>query len=346
MSGCSVACEFNLKLDDLPLVHGGTVRNHHTRVWRDGPHLDAQQDSSAFSFDPSLPTILVVHALTGDAVAGGSTGWWAPVIGPAKALDTQTHQVLCINNLGSVYGSSNALDEGFPAEARVTPVDQARAIVMVLDTLKIERLELVAGGSLGGMIALSLAAIAPTRVQRLAVVGAPAASSAWVLALNHLQRQILNANANPRRGLELARQVAMVSYRAEAGLEQRQPRSKPGADSYPFAVQSYLEHQGRKLADRFSPQAYLTQIGAMDLHDLTTSTPGIRDIRAPTLVADIDSDQLFTPAQVRVLADALADNGSVVERATIVSAHGHDAFLIEFDQVSALLKRALALPEP
>ncbi len=332
----------DLQLPDLSLERGGVVTDHRARAWFTRRPSDAGRAGTQ-TIDPTLPTVLVVHALTGDANAGGERGWWSPLIGVGRAIDIAKYQVLCINNIGTPYGSSGPTDQGFPAEATLTSVDQARAICQVLDTLHIERLELVAGGSLGGMVALSLAALKPRLVKRLAVFAAPARSSAWVQGFNHVQRQAI-AN-NPERGLSLARQIAMLTYRAEAGLQERQPKQRQAAPGWAFPIQSYLHHQGEKLNARYTIKAYLAQLDVMDTFDLFDSAASIKKITAAALIVDIDSDQLFTTAQVEGLALALRDNGRHVERGTIKSLHGHDAFLIEFEQVASLLQQALAMPE-
>jgi homoserine O-acetyltransferase len=155
---------------------------------------------------------------------------------------------------------------------------------------------------------------------------------------------------NVGRGLEIARQLAILTYRAEPGLDARQPRPAPGTDAgYP--VQSYLEHQGRKLRHRFAAQAYELQLAAMDHHDLTQALPGdtqpaIRRVRAATLVVDVDTDQLFTPAQAAALTAQLQAAGARVTRETVASIHGHDAFLIEWKTLGPLLTKALHLHAP
>lgn len=380
---------FDLRLPALPLARGGTVDPHHVRGWwwgpeRDLPALEARArllSASALRLaerqgvvrrleplppspmggpplDARVPTVLLVHALTGDARAGGDDGWWAPLVGPGRPLDPTRMRLLCFNNLGSCYGSSGPLDEGFPSQAELTPWDLARAHAQALDALGVGPLALVAGGSLGGMVALALAALEPNRVQRLMPLATSAAASAWVVGFNHVARQVLQLDPGfpdrVERGLELARQLAMLTYRAEPGLEQRQGRHLPPepAAEHPLRVQGYLEHQGRKLLQRFDARAYLHQLGAMDRHDLFApppgdeGPPGLSRIRAHSLVVDVDTDQLFTPAQVACLAGGLAAAGARVERAQLTSPHGHDAFLIEWAQLAPLVARALALPEP
>jgi len=370
-----------------------------------------------------VPTVLAVHALTGDARAGGEGGWWAPVVGPGRALDTTRLRVLCFNNLGSCYGSSGPLDPGFPTraddarfpaprvtgrgafaldEARlpatVTSWDQARSILLALDRLGVGRVALVTGGSLGGMILLCLAALDPARFAALLPFGASELATPWLLGWNHIGRQAILMDPGwpdrVGRGLELARQIGHMTYRAEPGLSERQGRrpapdeARPAAahgpaawsSRTPYALQTYLEHQGRKLVARYDARAYLSQLDAMDHHDLAraprppavgeswpASAPpppgdgagaprdprvapadpraswGLARIAAATLAVGIDSDMLYPPRHMSLLAERLQALGRRAEYAEIASAHGHDAFLLEWDQVGALLTRGLAL---
>jgi homoserine O-acetyltransferase len=393
---------FDLRLAPLALETGERVEPHVVRGWWAGPpgdlpallararvlntedvppstvlrrtraELDATpalQPLPPLRFDESIPTILCVHALTGDMRVGGPGGWWEPLVGRGRALDIARARVLCFNNLGSCYGTVGPADEGFPASplrsglpATVTTWDQARSILHALDVLGIRKVALTTGGSLGGMIALCLAALAPDRFERVAPIAAAEAASAWVIGWNHVAREALLLDPgfpdSAERGLELARQIAMLTYRAEPGLEQRHARALAGAPGWnpaiPYRVGTYLEHQGKKLRLRFHPQAYLAQLGAMDHHDLgrepgsgrggAGASWGLDRIRASTLSVDIRTDQLFFPEQMRLLTRHLRERRVVVDEFTIDSPHGHDAFLIEWDQVATLLARALALP--
>lgn len=342
---------FELSLPPLTLEHGGVVQAHRARGWWAGPEAPALPAVEATPWAvvrgdtaraaptagrlSAHPVVLVVHALTGDMRAGGEGGWWAPVIGPGQPIDPTTHHVLCFNLLGGCYGSSGPLDPGFPPGAVVTTRDQARALAMALDALGVERLALLTGGSLGGLVALALAAAQPWRVERLVPIGAAQATSTWVLGLNHVQRQVIEAHGRSARGLELARQLAMLSYRAEAGLELTQGRARDADGA--LRIGTYLEHQGQKLRRRFDVGAYLTLMGAMDHHALSDAE--LAGVTAATLAVGIDSDQLFFPEHMRALARALPR----AEYAELRSVHGHDAFLIEWDQLRACLWRARAL---
>ena len=344
---------FDLALPDLPLARGGVVQQHRARGWWWSREGDTPENPLK-----DVPTVLLVHALTGSAQAGGQDGWWEPLIGPGRALDPAQYRLVCFNNLGSCYGSSGPGVAGFPEPKSVdlTCLDISNAILQSLDQLGIDKVHLTAGGSLGGMVTLTLASLAPKRFERVLPLATTLAASAWVVGWNHVARQILRLDPgypnNVGRGLEIARQLAILTYRAEPGLDLDQPRSasarRPDVD---YPVQSYLEHQGKKLRNRFAVHPYELQLSAMDHHDLLQPLPGetkpaISHMRAAALVVDVDTDQLFTPAQANVLAEQLRNNGVTVERATVNSIHGHDAFLIEWETLQIIVNRALQLQRP
>jgi homoserine O-acetyltransferase/O-succinyltransferase len=337
------AQSFILALPDLKLVRSGRVRRHRAAGW----WWSRQGDLPAAPMR-DVPTVLLVHALTGSAQAGGPGGWWSPLIGPGKPLDPARFRILCFNNLGSFYGSSAPGMSGFPKGRKValTSIDLARAILQSLDALSVRRVHLAAGGSLGGMVVLSLAALAPDRIERILPIASSAVASPWVVGWNHVARSILKLDPGyphlAARGLEVARQLAMLTYRAEPGLMDRHGRDGR-------MIGNYLEHHGKKLHGRFTAPCYESQLDAMDHHDLTRPLRGerraaIAKVRASAMVIDVDSDQLFTPAQSEEMARLLRAHRCRVERATLRSPHGHDAFLIEFTQLAPLVERALQMP--
>ncbi len=331
---------FILALPDLRLARGGVVRRHRIAAWWWSRPGDTPAEPLA-----DVPTVLLVHALTGGAQAGGPDGWWEPLIGAGRVLDPAKHRIVCFNNLGSFYGSSAPGMPGWPKakKTQLTSVDLAGAILQGLDALGLKRVQLAAGGSLGGMVVLALAARDPKRFAAIMPIATSAVATAWVVGWNHVARAALRVDPgyphHAARGLEVARQIAMLTYRAEPGLAQKQTARTIG---------SYLEHHGKKLHGRFTAQCYESQLDAMDHHDLREPLPDSRGaalarIKTPALVVDVDTDQLFTPAQSEALAAALRANGTRVERATLRSPHGHDAFLLEWEQLAKCLRRALAL---
>ena len=371
---------FDVRLPDLTMEHGGAVSPLVVRGWMwsaDGQDFLRQrnlvpvdghpgqvirrsasaQPASVIKAGDDRPTILAIHALTGDPHVGGEQGWWAPLIGPGRVFDPHRYRILCFNNLGSCYGTSGPADDGFPS-GPVTTWDQARTLLRALDALGIEKVALATGGSLGGMVTLALAALAPDRVERIAPIAACAAASAWIIGFNHVQRVAIGLTSGRGEGLALARQIAMLTYRAEPGLDVRQGRQLADGPST-YRMQTYLDYQGRKLVGRFETGTYLAMMDAMDHHDLARrprqrdsgeswawldNTPGLDRIRSSCIAVGIDTDQLFFPVHASSIANALTSQGVVAEAATLQSLHGHDAFLIEWDQLERILERALKIP--
>ena len=296
------------------------------------------------------PQVLVVHALTGSADAAGD--WWEPVIGPGRALDTERVGVLCANLLGGRYGTTGptSMDAATGAPyggsfPQPTARDEAAVLWALADRLGIRRFDLVAGGSLGGMVAQEVAIARPEGVGHLAVLGAPAATGAMALGWNHIQLGLIDALGE--RGLELARQLAMTTYRSEADFDGRFGRRvEPDGR---FSVSSYLDYQGQKILGRFDPDTYRVLVRVMDSHDVGRGRDGTREAfrvlaEAGTGITGIgiEGDILFGPGQVRALVSDAAGAGADASYREISSSKGHDAFLIEWEQLTGFLREALA----
>ncbi|MFN4070425.1 MAG: homoserine O-acetyltransferase [Thermus caldifontis] len=304
--------------------------------------------------------VLVFHALTGSAhLAGtyheatlqelsplerafGPQGWWDALVGPGRILDPALYYVISANHLGSCYGSTGPLSldprtgkpygKGFP---RLTIRDLARAQARLLDHLGVEK-AVVIGGSLGGMVALEFALMYPERVKKLVVLAAPARHGPWARAFNHLSRQAIlldpeyQAGHPAPQGMALARGIAMMSYRAPRGFEARWGQE-------PEKGETYLDYQGEKFLKRFHAESYLVLSRAMDTHDVGRGRGGVEEAlkrlkNLPSLFVGIDTDLLYPAEEVRQVARL--SGGRYRE---IRSPHGHDAFLIETDQVEAIL---------
>jgi homoserine O-acetyltransferase len=298
---------------------------------------------------PGAPQVLVIHALTGSADAAGD--WWAPLIGPGRAFDTTRVGVLCANLLGGRYGSTGPTSvdpstglpwgDAFPA---ITARDEARALWALADRLGIERFALVTGGSLGGMLALEVALERPDSVDHVVPIAAPAATTGLALAWNHIQLDLIDRLGE--EGLAIARQLAMTTYRSELDFGGRFGRAREPDGR--FSISSYLHHQGRKLVDRFDPDTYRTLVRVMDGHDVGRGRGGI--VAALRALAEagtgltglgIAGDILYGPDQVRTLVADAAAAGVEAGYRELSSTKGHDAFLIEWDQLTAILGEAL-----
>ncbi len=306
--------------------------------------------------------VVVCHALTGDADAAE---WWPGVVGPGKIIDPARHFVVCANALGSCYGTTGPatldhegkrLGSRFP---RVKIRDQARLHTRLLNHLGVRGVALAIGASMGGMQALELALVdreaGPDRVRRLVLVGMGAAHSAWAVGTGEAQRMSIRADARwrggdfpaddpPVAGLAAARAAAMLTYRSPEsfderfGRERHQPRFEPTDPR--FAVESYLRYQGDKLVGRFDAGAYVRLTEAMDSHDVgrgrgrEDAPTALAQLRADALCVGISSDLLYPPAESRQLAEWLPG----ARYAELVSPFGHDAFLVDFDALDALVR--------
>lgn len=319
-------------------LQSGTTLPEVTIAYRhDGPPPD------------EAPQVLIIHALTGSADAAGD--WWEPLIGHGRALDTERIGVLCANLLGGRYGTTGPSSlhprtgrPYGPAFPPVSVVDQAEAHWRLLDALGIGELALATGGSLGGMVALEVALARPDAVRRIAPIAAPAAIGPLAIAWNHLQLQLIDHLG--LGGLSLARQLAMTTYRSETDFAERFAGSLE-EDGRPSVV-SYLGHQGDKLVDRFDPATYRILVGAMDGHDIGRGRRGV-DGAVSRLAhggvgltgIGIEGDILYGPGQVKALVEAASTSGVNATYRQIHSTKGHDAFLVEWEQLTVLLREAL-----
>lgn len=315
-----------LRLHHVPrfaLECGAVLEDVHQAYYLDGA-LNSERDN----------LVLVFHALTGDADAAG--GWWREVIGPGRAIDTDRYAVLSPNLLGSCYGSTGPSTHAGGTFPPVTPRDEARLVGLLVDELGVTSPALVTGGSLGGMVSLEWTLEHPGRARATVVIAAPAAHTAFAIGWNHIQRQLVN-NFGPR-GIALARQVAMMTFRTEAELGERFGRCTAGDTGW--QVTRWLDHHGEKLAARFDAVTYATLLDIMDSHDVGRGRGGVASalgtLTGHVVAVGIPGDLLYSAEEVYHWS-ALA--GASYQE--IASDHGHDAFLIEHDQVGRILAEAL-----
>ncbi|MCA1192213.1 homoserine O-acetyltransferase [Saccharopolyspora sp. 6V] len=315
--------------------------------------------------------VLVLHALTGDAHLRGpagpghpAAGWWEGVVGPGLALDTDRWFVVAPNALGGCQGSTGPADpapDGRPWGGRfpsLTVRDLVRSEVALAEALGVPRWAAVIGGSLGGMRALEWAVDQPDRVGSALVLCCGAAATAEQIAWSSTQLHAIRADPDwlggdfhelpdgrgPHAGLGLARRIAHLTYRSPQELEARfgsapQDGEDPAAGGR-YAVESYLDHHAAKLVRRFDAASYVRLTEAMSGHDVGRLRGGLAAalgrVRARTLVAGVDSDRLFPPADQHALAEGLGTSARIIR-----SAHGHDGFLVETEQVAELVAELL-----
>jgi homoserine O-acetyltransferase len=312
--------------------------------------------------------VLVLHALSGDSHVAGdiepghpTAGWWRGVVGPGLGIDTDRWFVVCPNVLGGCQGStgpSSLAPDGRPWGSRwpaTTIRDQVAAEVPLADALGVRSWAAVVGGSMGGMRALEWALCQPHRVDRAIVLAVGAEASADQIATCRVQIDAIRADPNwqdgdyydtpssPVTGMAIARRIAHLTYRSAAEVDTRFGRTAmAGGDPLDegFAVESWLNHAATSLQDRFDAGSYVALTEAMNSHEIGRGRGGtataLRQMRARPTIVGVDSDRLYLLHQQAELADLLG-----VELQVISSQRGHDGFLVETDQVNAVLADAL-----
>ncbi|TDZ92368.1 Homoserine O-acetyltransferase [Mycobacteroides salmoniphilum] len=321
--------------------------------------------------------VFVCHALTADSHVIGAAGpdhitggWWEGIIGPGAAIDTDQWCAVATNVLGGCRGTTGptSLDaEGKPWGSRFPEVsvrDQVNADIAALAQFGITEVAAVVGGSMGGARALEWAVMQPDSVRAALVLAVGARATGDQIGTQNTQIAAIRADPDwqggdyygsgrgPEKGLNLARRIAHLTYRGEVELDTRfgnDPQVSPDGPEDPwaggrYAVQSYLEHQGDKFVRRFDAGSYVILTEALNRHDVGRSRGGVekalRGCPVPVVIGGITSDRLYPLRLQEELADLLP--GCTGLR-VVESVHGHDAFLIEFDAVSELVRETLAL---
>ncbi|MGB6058461.1 MAG: homoserine O-acetyltransferase [Microthrixaceae bacterium] len=340
-------------------------------------HIELAHEQWGTLNEDQSNAVLICHALTGDSHAAGragpghpAPGWWDALIGPGRAIDTDSHFVVCVNVLGGCQGStgpaSNDPATGKPYGSQFPMIsirDIVRTQAALSDQLGIQAWKCVIGGSMGGMQALEWATMYPERVRSTVVASSTAQASAQQIAWSHIGRGVIESDpgfrggdyydadpgSGPHRGLELARMIAQVTYRSDEVFTERFGRTliRPldfGVGTL-FDVEGYLEYHGAKLVQRFDANSYLRLNRAMDLHDLGRGRGGIDNalqrIAGPMLVVTVRSDSLYPPVQQMELHEGLVAAGGIGDLVEIDSPHGHDGFLIETAQMAPKVRKFL-----
>jgi len=342
------------------VLESGEVLEDTRLAYRTWGQLNARRDNA----------VVVFHSLTGDADV---TSWWPGLFGPGCAVDPDRHFVICANLIGSCYGSTGptsinprtgrAWQADFPD---VTVRDNVRAQQILVRHLGVERVDMVIGGSLGGMLALQWAAWDPS-VGRVVAVATSAAHSAWCIAWSESQRQAIYADPDwndgfyapdrpPAAGLAAARMMAMLSYRNADSFAERFGRAPADhaqaagptkrRDQPTYSVQSYLHHQGRKLVGRFDANSYVCLTRMTNSHDLRLDPAcgkarfeGFEGkkgacIEQPVLLVGIPTDILFPMSDIVAMASHLPRAAVKV----LESVHGHDGFLLDADRLNTIIR--------
>lgn len=291
--------------------------------------------------------VWVFHALT---ASSDVLDWWPTLAGKGKALDPTDHFIICVNVLGSYYGTTgprsmhplngHAYGLDFPA---FTVRDVVRSQLLLAEHLGIERVKLILGGSFGGFQALEFAILFRGIIDHMALVGTSAKETAWSIAIHESQRLALTADKtffgndheSGQAGMRAARGIGLLTYRTYEAYKLTQSDHDGRLDD--FSAASYIRYQGDKLVNRFHAHCYWYLTKCLDTHDLGRGRGGVQNalqqIRVPSLAIGIATDRLVPLAEQKFIAAHLP-RGRYVE---IESDFGHDGFLIEGEQIGRLI---------
>jgi len=281
----------------------------------------------------TAPVVLVNHALTGNSNVSGKDGWWKDLIGKNKVIDTNSYTVLAFNIPGNGY-------DGFVIENYKDFVarDIARVFLLGIEVLKIDKLFAIIGGSLGGGIAWEMAAINPDITEHLIPIATDWKSTDWLIANCQIQEQFLLNSNNP---VHDARMHAMLCYRTPKSFKERFQRTK-NEELKIFNVESWLLHHGNKLQERFQLSAYKLMNQLLKTIDVSKDRQEdfnvLDSINANIHIIGVDSDLFFTADENKETYKQLALTHPNVTYNEINSVHGHDAFLIEYEQLEKIVE--------
>lgn len=364
------ATKFAALPDPFPFWRGGELRGGQVAYETWGA-LNAARDNAILLFTGLSPS---AHAAS--SPEDPTPGWWEKMVGAGKAIDTSRYFVICVNSLGSCFGSSGpaSIDPATGLAYRLefpdlSVEDIARGGYEVVRSLGIERLHAVAGASLGGMSVLAYAAQFPGAARNVISISGSPAAMPFAIALRSTQRDAIltdpdwqdgqyTGDVRPVTGMRLARKLGTLTYRSAAEWKHRfgrRPASDrryealpPGRAHFPaeFAVQDYLNAQADKFVSVFDPNCYLYLSRAIDRFDLGAHGGVVNALKRAAaeraLVIGVESDILFTINEQNAIADAFTAAGTETEFVPLASLEGHDAFLVDIEPFAAAIGRFLA----
>ena len=348
------------------------------KMWRGGrlPEVTLAYESWGTLSDTADNAILIFTGLSPSAHAASSAqdaspGWWEYMIGPGKAIDTNRFYVVCANTLGGCYGSTGPgstnpetgqmYGADFPD---VTVEDIASSGYYLMRELGVEKLHAAVGSSMGGMSSIAYAMQYPDDIEFLVSISAATQALPLTIALRSLQREIIRSDpawnggsytddSKPLVGMSLARKLGLVSYRAADEWNSKFDRSRLPAEKLTgkrfereFEIENYLEYNAQKFINSFDPNSYLYLSRAMDWFDIAEHGDSISDGMSKlkvnkALVVGVTTDILFPGRQQQEIADVMRDTGTNVDYVEIDSVNGHDAFLIDDEHFSPVVKKFL-----
>jgi homoserine O-acetyltransferase len=348
------------------------------KMWRGGrlPEVTLAYESWGTLSDTADNAILIFTGLSPSAHAASSAqdaspGWWEYMIGPGKAIDTNRFYVVCANTLGGCYGSTGPgstnpetgqmYGADFPD---VTVEDIASSGYYLMRELGVEKLHAAVGSSMGGMSSIAYAMQYPDDIEYLVSISAATQALPLTIALRSLQREIIRSDpawnggrytddSKPLVGMSLARKLGLVSYRAADEWNSKFDRSRLPAEKLTgkrfereFEIENYLEYNAQKFINSFDPNSYLYLSRTMDWFDIAEHGDSISDGMSKlkvnkALVVGVTTDILFPARQQQEIADVMRDTGTNVDYVEIDSVNGHDAFLIDDEHFSPVVKKFL-----
>ena len=352
--------------DPFPLHSGGVL--HGARIaYESWGKLNADKSNAILLFTGLSPP---AHAAANER--DPNPGWWQRMIGPGLAIDTGRYHVMCVNSLGSCFGSTGAASINPATGERyrldypeVTVEDIAHAGWEAAQALGIRRLDTVMGPSLGGMTVLAFAAQFPEAARRLVSISGSPAASPFAIALRSVQREAILRDPDwmggqyapdhpPRSGLRVARKLGTITYRSAAEWRQRFGRERIASNALRaspfaprFAVEGYLESQAEKFTRVFDANCYLYLSMAMDRFDLAEHGGSYGaafqgSTLEKVLVIGVESDMLYPIHEQAAIAEAFDQNGIATRFARLPSLEGHDAFLVDIPRFDSEIRRFLA----
>ncbi len=349
-------------------MHRGGRLQSPTIAYETWGELNAARDNAVVIFTGLSPS---AHAAS--SAEDPSAGWWEEIIGPGRPIDTRRYFVICINSLGSCFGSTGPASVN-PATGDIYrldfPVlsleDVARGGYEVVRSLGIDKLHAIVGPSMGGMTALAFEVLFPGMSRGLVVISSGARSLPFSIALRSLQREMIRRDpdwkggdyprdAVPLTGMRMARKLGMITYRSAEEWRLRFGRERATADQAQqgdpfgilFEVESYLEHHANKFIGQFDPNCYLYLSRASDLFDVAehggSLAEGLAKVQSErVLVIGVNTDFLFPLYQQQELAESLDRQGRKVDFAALDCLKGHDSFLVEMDTFRPVIARFFA----
>ncbi|MFZ9038578.1 MAG: homoserine O-acetyltransferase MetX [Gammaproteobacteria bacterium] len=355
----------NLPEGGMPMWRGGRLPEV-TLAYESWGELNAAANNAILIFTGLSPS---AHAAS--STEDPSPGWWEYMIGPGKAIDTDRFFVVCANSLGGCYGSTGpgSIDpetgQSYGADfPDVTVEDIASSGYYLMRELGVEKLHAAVGSSMGGMSSIAYAMKYPGEIAYLVSISAATQALPLTIALRSLQREIIRSDPawnegrytddnRPLVGMSLARKLGLVSYRAADEWNSKFDRSRMPPEKLTgkrfereFEIENYLEYNAQKFIHSFDPNSYLYLSRAMDWFDITEHGDSISDGMSKidvkkALVVGVTTDILFPSRQQKEIADVMRATGTEVDYVEIDSVNGHDAFLIDDEHFSPVVKNFL-----